>query len=160
MSMKRGTESKTNLHKVSTPTAIANLFNTYFTSMFNDDNTENILASACLTSPDVDCSYIQLTTDEIITTLLYLYTTKATGPDGIPSRLLKETAWQIEPSLTQLFNKSLNVGKIPNEWKLSNIVPIHKKGKKEHVENYRPISILCITSKVLERCILRNIRDH
>ena len=160
MSMKNGTESKSNLHIVSTPTATANLFNTYFTSMFNDDNTENILASACLTSPDVDCSHIQLTTDEIITTLLHLDTTKATGPDGIPSRLLKETAWQIGASLTQIFNKSLNVGKIPKEWKLSNIVPIHKKGKKEHVENYRPISILCITSKVLERCILRNIRDH
>ena len=86
--------------------------------------------------------------------------TKATGPDGIPSRLLKETAWQIGPSLTQLFNKSLNLGKIPNEWKLSNIVPIHKKAKKEYMENYRPISILCIISKVWERCILRNIRDH
>ena len=153
ISMKNGTESKSNLHKVSTLTAIANLFNTYFTSMFNNDNTEDILASACLKSPDVDCSYIRLTTDEIITTLLHLDTTKA-------SRLLKETPWQIGPSLTQLFNKSLNVGKMPNEWKLSNIVPIHKKGKKEHVENYRPISILCITSKVLERCILRNIRDH
>ena len=41
-----------------------------------------------------------------------------------------------------------------------NIVPKHKKGDKSQVENYRPISLLSIVSKVLERCILRNIRDH
>ena len=133
--MANGTESKSNRNKVSAPIAIANLFNNYFTSLFNDDNAEEIIAPTCLTSPDADCSYIELTTDEIITTLLHLGITKATGPDGIPSRLLKETAWQIGPSLTQVFNKSLNLGKIPNEWKLSNIVPIHKKGKQEYMEN-------------------------
>ena len=49
-------------------------------------------------------------------------------------------------------------GTIPEEWKLANIVPVHKKGDKEYVENYRPISLLCITSKVLERCVLNNIK--
>ena len=80
--MANGTESKSNRNKVSTPIAIANLFNIYFTSLFNDDNTEEIIAPTCLTSPDADCSYIELTTDEIIKTLLHLDTTKATGPDG------------------------------------------------------------------------------
>ena len=92
MSMANGTESKSSRNKVSTPIAIANLFNIYFTSLFNDDNTEEIIAPTCLTSPDADCSYIELTTDEIIKTLLHLDTTKATGPDGIPSRLLKENS--------------------------------------------------------------------
>ncbi|CAB4033903.1 Hypothetical predicted protein [Paramuricea clavata] len=105
-------------------------------------------------------SDLQLTIEEVARTLLALDTTKATGPDGIPSRLLKETAWQIAPSLTQIFNKSLSCGEIPDEWKLANIVPVHKKGEKSQVENYRPISLLSIISKVLERCVLRNIRDH
>ena len=56
-------------------------------------------------------------------------------------RLLKETADQISPSLTMLFNKSLRLGIFPGDWKLANIVPIFKKGKKDFVENYRPISI-------------------
>jgi hypothetical protein len=85
-------------------------------------------------------SNLQLTIEEVARTLLALDTTKATGPDGIPSRLLKETAWQIAPSLTQIFNKSLSCGEIPDEWKLANIVPVHKKGEKSQGENYRPIS--------------------
>ena len=46
------------------------------------------------------------------------------------------------------------------EWKLANIIPIHKQGNKNHVENYRPISLLSIVSKTLERCILNHISQH
>ena len=81
-------------------------------------------------------------------------------PDEISARLLKETAEQIAPSLTLLYNKSLETGVFPDEWKLANIVPIHKKDNKDHVDNYRPISLLSIISKVLERCFLIRLRDH
>ena len=87
-----------------------------------------------------------------------LDTAKATGPDGIPAKLLKETADVIAPSLCTLFNKSISSGSLPDEWKTANIVPIHKKGDNEHAENYRPISLLCIISKVLERCVLNNVK--
>ena len=147
---------------VSTPTAIANLFNRYFTSVFNTDHDNLEERSSPPSSPPSTSgqSDLQLTIEEVARTLLALDTTKATGPDGIPSRLLKETAWQIAPSLTQIFNKSLSCGEIPAEWKLANIVPVHKKGEKSQVENYRPIFLLSIISKVLERCVLRNLRDH
>ncbi|CAB3990931.1 Hypothetical predicted protein [Paramuricea clavata] len=159
MSMRNAAEPESSqTYDVSTPTAIANLFNRYFTSVFNTDH-DNLdeRSSPPSTSGQSD---LQLTIEEVARTLLTLDTTKATGPDGIPSRLLKETAWQIAPSLTQIFNKSLSCGEIPDEWKLANIVPVHKKGEKSQVENYRPISLLSIISKVLERCVLRNIRDH
>ena len=64
------------------------------------------------------------------------------------------------PSLTMLFNKSLRLGIFPGDWKLANIVPIFKKGKRDFVENYRPISLLPVISKVLERCVLTGLRDH
>ena len=76
---------------------------------------------------------------------------KALGPDGIPGRILKETAQQIAPSLTLLFDKSLRSAVVPDEWKLANVVPVFKRGIKEPIQNYRPISLLCIVSKVLER---------
>ena len=66
----------------------------------------------------------------------------------------------ITPPLCKLFNISVISGTIPEEWKLANIVPVHKKGDKEYAENYRPISLLCITSKVLERCVLNNIKTR
>ena len=55
------------------------------------------------------------------------------GPDEIPARLLTETAYQIAPPLCLLFNKSLKCGIVPREWKLVNVVPIHKKGDKHHL---------------------------
>ena len=48
---------------------------------------------------------------------------------------------------------SFNLGQIPQEWKLANVVPVHKKGDKSMVENYRPISLTCLIMKVFERCI-------
>ena len=85
---------------------------------------------------------------------------KALGPDGIPGRILKETAQQIAPSLTLLFNKSLHSAVVPDEWKLENVVPVFKRGIKEHVQNYRPISLLCIVSNIVERCVLNHIWEH
>ena len=52
---------------------------------------------------------------------------KATGPDNIPTKLLKETAQQMAPLLTLIFQASLNQGKIPSDWKSANVAPIHKK---------------------------------
>ena len=59
-----------------------------------------------------------------------------------------------------LFNKSLRVGVVPDEWKLANVVPVYKHGEKAKVENYRPISLLPLISKTLERCIFNNIKHH
>jgi hypothetical protein len=75
-------------------------------------------------------------------------TAKATGPDGV--HLLCAHS-----SISQYISS----GSLPDEWKTANIVPIHKKGDNEHAENYRPISLLCIISKVLlERCVLNNVK--
>ena len=57
-------------------------------------------------------------------------------------------------------NQSLSSGQIPTEWKSAGITPIHKKDSKEPAENYRPISLLPIVSKVLERCVVNCLYDH
>ena len=67
---------------------------------------------------------------DVFSVLYNLDVNKAQGPDGIPARLLKETARQIAPSLTVLFNKSLRTGVLPRDWKLANVVPVHKKENK------------------------------
>ena len=48
-------------------------------------------------------------------------------------------------------------GHIPTQWKQANVVPVHKKGNKSQVSNYRPISLLCIVSKVMERYIYNSV---
>ena len=69
--------------------------------------------------------------------------------DGISSRLLKLTTPGVARSLSQLL--IVKTGEIPSEWKSANITPVLKKGRKEDVNNYRPISVLPIVAKVFER---------
>ena len=53
---------------------------------------------------------------------------KACGPDKISGRLLKETANELSPSLTLIFQTSLKQGQLPNDWKHAKITPMFKKG--------------------------------
>ena len=63
--------------------------------------------------------------------------------------------------LTKIFNLSFNLGQIPSDWKYANIVPVHKKGDKNNIENYRPISLTslrgCSTVTVLEHMLIKCI---
>ena len=144
-----------------TPEEIADIFNNYFTSVFSvpqEDQVDNGAGKFPAAEPSF--SDIVLHVGEVEAVLKSLDPNKATGPDEIPARILKETATTIAPSLCKLFNRSLGEGYIPSEWKLANVVPVYKKDETDHVENYRPISLLCIISKVLERCVLNHIHDR
>ena len=87
--------------------------------------------------------------------LLTIDTTKASGPDGISATILKATAHSISKSVTFLFNKSIELGEIPHEWKVSAVNSISKNKEKDKASNYRPISLLSILSKLLERHIYK-----
>ena len=129
------------------PQEIANLFNSYFISVFSP-SAEIILEDRPL--PDEPyMTELCLTVTEVQATLEALDVTKATGPDGIPAHLLKETASVIAPSICKLFNKSLTLSIVPNEWKNANVVPVFKKGEADYTENYTLISLLSLVSKVL-----------
>ena len=105
-------------------------------------------------------SDLTLTVTQVLDVLANLDASKATGPDEISARILKETVYKITPSLCELFSKSLRLGSLPMDWKLANEVPVFKKDKKEYAENYRPISLLYLVSKVMERCVLNLIKDR
>jgi len=67
--------------------------------------------------------------------------------------LLRETAQNIAEPLTLIFQRSVKDGRVPNDWKRTNITPIHKKGQKCQAENYRPISLTSCVCKILESVI-------
>ena len=85
--------------------------------------------------------------------LLSLDTSKASGPDNVSARILKSTAVFIAGSVTALFNMSIEACEIPDEWKTSSIVQIPKGKCGKTTSNFRPISLLCILSKLLEKHI-------
>ena len=74
--------------------------------------------------------------------------------------MLKATATSIANSVTILFNKSIKLGALPEEWKLSAVNPILKRGAKDSPKNYQPISLLSILSKLLERHMHKKILGH
>lgn len=66
---------------------------------------------------------------------------KATGPDAISARFLKELAEEITPALTFFFRMSLEGGQVPDDWRIAHVVPIFKKGDKSAAANYRPVDL-------------------
>ena len=85
---------------------------------------------------------------------------KATGPDGIAPRLLREAGQSIVPSLTRLINLSLTLAKVPKSWKTANVIPLFKKGEKSDITNYRPVSLLPSVSKILERIVFKSVYNY
>ena len=103
---------------------------------------------------------LDIGTNGIIKQLKNLNENKATGPDELPYRVLKETAEQIAPIITHIFQQSYNTSKLPNDWLQALVTPIHKKSLKSNPANYRPISLTCILCKVMEHIIVSNIWKH
>ena len=86
--------------------------------------------------------------------------TKAAESDNITPRVLKELAPFIAPILTVIFKISYESGTIPAIWKTANICPVFKKGKTFEAINYRPISLTCISCKLMEHIITSHIMKH
>ncbi|BHF70839.1 hypothetical protein SprV_0401389200 [Sparganum proliferum] len=89
--------------------------------------------------------------------LLKLNESKSPGPDDIPPKLLKELAGELSKPLSMLFQASFEAGYLPADWKSARITPIYKGGSKVLANNYRPISLTSICSKIMEKIIKREI---
>jgi len=85
--------------------------------------------------------------------LCKLDTHKSTGPDGIHQQVLRELAEVTATSLSVIFERSWGMGKVPEDWRKANVTHL-QKGKKDDVENYRPVSLTYVPGKVVELFIL------
>ena len=83
--------------------------------------------------------------------LAKLNTSKATGPDNIPARVLAQCSSELAEPVTELFSLCFRHSVQPTKWKLAHVVPIFKKSPRSDPKIYRPVSLLSILSKVIER---------
>ena len=95
----------------------------------------------------------KVSTNFVLKELSRLKVTKASGPDGITARRLKDAAPVIAKPITYLVNLTISTGLIPTEWKDRRVTPICKSGARNDVNNYRPISVLPPVSRIMERAI-------
>jgi len=133
----------------SDPQGQCDIFNTFFYDQFTGESDYSI---------DIDYSsdhlfQISFEASHIEKLLKNLDPNKAQGADNIHGKVLKQCSVTLSRPLALLFNICYSNGCIPADWKLANVVPVHKKGSKAEVTNYRPISLTSIIMKIYERII-------
>ncbi|KAL0868710.1 hypothetical protein ABMA27_008153 [Loxostege sticticalis] len=97
--------------------------------------------------------------NEINNIIMSFKNSKSHGHDGIISKILKLCAFHISRALAHIINLSFEEGVFPDDLKLSIVHPLHKKGDKQDMGNYRPITLVSVLSKVFEKAMLKRLND-
>ena len=130
-------------------------FNNLFSSHSRVDSSEDINNTLPFFTYNTPHRFndISTTPEELFKILYGLSISKASGPDDISNKVLRECVISLAEPLSRLFNLSFSFGVFPSSWKLANVVPIHMKDDRQQIQNYRPVSLLSNISKVKERIV-------
>ena len=135
----------------------ANHFNDFFASQCTPVPNNSTLPLLTTPITNASLSSISFNDQDILNVIHSLNINKAHGFDDLSVRLLKICDSSIVKPLSIIFENCLQSGSFPNNWKKSNVVPIHKKGDKQLLNNYRPVSLLPICGNIFERIIFNSI---
>ena len=129
----------------------ANTLSKFYSTVFTHENKDEIpFAVPATTDELVDITF----TDELVLrNLAKMKNFSSPGPDGLPYYVLKAGSSVLVPVLCKLFQFCFDKGTIPTQWKLAHVVPIYKKGNRNNAANYRPVSLTCCSSKLMESCV-------
>ena len=108
---------------------------------------------------DIEMEGIQTDIEEVIELCKNIETFKSSGLDDVSSRICKDAFMVVAEQLTYIFNVSLEKGIFPNAWKAAKVVPLFKGGSREAKGNYRPVSLLPLPGKILEKIVHGRISD-
>jgi hypothetical protein len=137
----------------------ANMFNSFFSSVFSPEDTSNIPEFESRMVKEI-LENIEFSSADLIKRLKKLKTCKAAGPDNLHPRVLKEGAESLGAPLEMIFKKSPDTGLLPTSWKLGKVIPIFKKGSRRLPTNFRPVSLTSVVCKIMEACIRDEILQH
>ena len=135
----------------------AEIFNTFFAKQCSLINTSSILPTTLIMKTRGSLSTIRFTSVDILKIIRNLDPNKAHGHDMISIRMVKLCNASLCKPLELIFKSCFEGGKFPLEWKKANVFPAYKKGDKQLLKNYRPISLLAIAGKIFERTLFNNM---
>ena len=141
---------------------MAHIFSEFFKSVLTRENTTNIPEPELMFrgSEEEKIKDININTERVRKKLKSMNPTKAPGNDDINPAIIAETSEQIAEQVADIFRKSLDEGIVPEDWRESNITPIHKKDSRRKAENYRGIHLTSQLGKSFEGIIKEDIVEH
>ncbi len=141
---------------------LANEFNKHFTNIGTSHIDLNNSSTTCNNDSNASSkfSFTDITIDQVIKELNAISSNKASGLDNVCTKLIKFGSEAIAMILCKLFNMCLKQGCVPDELKVARVTPIYKSGSKDDLTNYRPISILPICSKILEKLVHNQLYNY
>ena len=141
---------------------MANIFSEFFKSVFTKENINEVPVPEKMFhgNESEELKDINIDVDRVKKKLKSLNKSKAPGNDEINPALLSEAAEEIAEEVADIFRKSLDEGVVPEEWRTSNITPIHKKDSRSKAENYRGVHLTSQLCKTLEGIIKEDIVEH
>ena len=136
------------------------LFNSFFAKQCSIIQISSKLPLTLNKETNNSISSITFNRNDIATIIRSLDPNKAHDYDMTSIRMLKICDKSICKPFELIFQSCIKQGKFPNEWKMGNVVPVHKKSDKQILENYRPVSLLPICGKVFERLIYNSLFEY
>jgi len=132
------------------------VLNEYFGSVFvgndSDPHANQQISNVCK-----DTGKICITHAGILNAILHLNNFESAGPNNVSANLFKMCPDIIASYLCVIFQQSIDTGDVPDDWKIANIIAIHKANDKKDPSNYRPISLTSVVSKMLEHILVSHI---
>ena len=155
----------TNNKTLTDPIDIANCFNSFFANVGkkiqNGVYSNHVHFSQYMNNPSDENFFTLPTHPEEISDLISSFSNnKASGPNSIPNNILQLTRDIIAYPLALVVNLSFETGKFPQPMKRAKIIPIHKKGSKLDVDNYRPISLLSNLNQIFEKLMYKRLYKY
>ena len=134
----------------------ADIFNQYFANQCTVNDNGSILLNF-ISKTNALLSHVSVTRSQIVNIINNFNSNKAHVCDGISVAMFKLCAVKIAIPLQIIFNDCIHSGLFPDFWKCANVQPIHKKDNRQTKSNYRPISLLPICGKILEKIVLDQV---
>ena len=157
------TELKKNDTHITNPKEISDVFNDFFVNV-GFKSKDNILiipatpdTSDFLPLPNPKSIFMHPITSEEILFFIGKLKNNSPGYDEIPAKVVKAVATLICEPLAFIFNNCISTGTVPIEHKMAKVIPVFKGSNNLDVNNYRPISVLPVFSKILEKAIFNRL---
>jgi hypothetical protein len=138
---------------------MAEELNKFFSSVFTQENLQNVPDPEPETI-NAEMKQVFVTQQQIRNKIRKLRKDAAPGPDGITPNILQRLEDSVLAPLQIIFNRALETGDSPKDWKTGSVTPIFKKGTKGDPGNYRPVSLTSVPCKILESIIKDRVMSH